>query len=195
LKINGQEHLSNPEFYIGANGGITTSKIGFSPKVSQDFKLGINAGAVIKYITDRYFGIQAELNFSQTGWQEKNVNFNKTLNYIEIPFLTHIYFGKKARIFANIGPQISWLLGEKTNVDIVQSDEIQQITAIKNKFDYGFCIGLGSSIPFKKNVIQLEIRGNYGMGDIYSNAKEDKMFSRSNNLKASVNLAYLFKLR
>ena len=44
-------------------------------------------------------GIQGEINFSQRGWKE-NIDdgtgdtYHRTMNYIEIPLLAHLAFGK-----------------------------------------------------------------------------------------------------
>ncbi|MCL1867440.1 MAG: PorT family protein, partial [Paludibacter sp.] len=101
--------LAKSELYLGAASGATISKVGFKPHVHQSFVLGINAGGAFRYITEKYFGMQLELNIAQMGWKEDTTFFCKQLTYIEIPFLTHIYFGQKTRVFANLGPQIGFL--------------------------------------------------------------------------------------
>ena len=181
-----------PEMYFGFTGGAVASRIGFSPSVSQDFMLGATGGAMFRYISEKYFGIQAELNFSQIGWQEKGGIFSRRLNYVDMPFLTHIYFGKKARFFVNLGPEIAFLIGQSGTIPPAGSEQEEQIRNPQRAFDYGFAIGSGFSVPFHKNALQLEIRGYYGMNDIYSNMKSD-YFARSNNIKAAVTLGYTFK--
>ena len=63
-------------------------------------KLGFNGGATIRWNTEPNLGIQAELNFTQHGWEEKfeekpQYKYSRTVNYMELPFLTHIHFGSK----------------------------------------------------------------------------------------------------
>ena len=192
------QDLPKPEIYFGVSGGATASKVSFSPSVSQNYLIGATGGAMFRYIAEKYFGLQAEINFSQIGWKEKvvketNYIFSRRLNYIDIPFLTHIYFGDKTSIFVNLGPEIGFLIGQQGTAP-AKSDAEQQIRNPQNNFDYGFALGAGFSAPFHKNAIQLEIRGYYGMGDIYSNQKKD-YFDRSNNIKASVTLGYTFKYK
>ena len=68
-------------------------------------KLGFNGGATIRWNTEPNLGIQAELNFTQHGWEEKfeekpQYKYSRTVNYMELPFLTHIHFGsKRVRVF------------------------------------------------------------------------------------------------
>jgi len=183
--------LSKSETYIGATGGATISKVGFYQQVHQSFVVGINTGAAFRYISEKYFGIEIELNISQMGWKEDTTFFSKNLTYIEIPFLTHIYFGEKTRVFANLGPQIGFLLNERADSPV--RDYFQQNTPLQRKFDYGFAFGLGVYVPVSRNVFQLEIRGYYGMNDIYRARKEDE-FQRSNNMQAVLSLGWFFKI-
>lgn len=189
-----QTRLAKPELYFGLSGGATASQIGFNPTVRQDLYTGINGGALIRYVSDTYVGLQGEINFSQMGWLEEATNFSRRLNYVEMPFLTHIYIGKKIRFIVNLGPQISYLLSESASAVPENSDDEQHIKTIQNKFDYGFALGLGFLVPISKNIFQLELRGYYGMGDVYSNSKRD-YYARSNNLKASVNFSWLLQVK
>jgi hypothetical protein len=138
-----------------------------------------------------------EMNFTQMGWKEEEKIegktteiFSRKLNYLEIPFLTHIYFGKRTRIFANLGPQIVFLLSQTATSPPAQTTESRHLDPVKNTFDYGFAAGLGVVVPIRRTAIQLEIRGYYGMNDIYSNAMAG---ARSNNWKASVNLGWMWR--
>ena len=189
-----QDRLIKPELYLGANFGITESEIMFKPSVNQGFLRGYNGGLVLRYIAEKNVGMQAELNFSQRGWTETSGLFTKQLNYLELPFMTHIYMGKKSRFFINIGPKISYLLSENNLVNnVTGSTEVQHITKIQNPFDYGLCGGLGLLFTVGKNVVQLDTRANFSLSDVYSNKKID-YFSTSNNFNVSVNLAWLLKV-
>lgn len=187
--------LNKSEIYIGPSLGFNESMIMFKPTVSQGFLKGYNIGAVFRYIADNNFGLQCELNYSQRGWYEKSSLYSRQLNYIEFPFLTHVFFGNKSRFFFNIGPKISYLLSESkiTNNTSTLIEE-QHITPIQNAFDYGLCSGVGFLINIKGTVIQLDTRANYGLSDVFSNDKRD-FFDTSNNFNLSVNLALLFKVK
>lgn len=192
--LQAQTRLDNPELYIGANLGSTASMVMFSPSIKQDYILGYNGGLVFRYIAEKNVGVQAELNFSQRGWSESTGLYSRQLNYIELPFLTHIYIGKNNRVFFNIGPKISYLLTEKIIVNNTSNTEIQHTTLIQNPFDYGLCAGLGFLFNIKRNVYQLDARANYSFNDVFANSKAD-YFAASKNIYVSVNLAWLFQIK
>ena len=195
LVISAQDRLINPELYVGANFGVTESRIMFNPAVNQGMLMGYNGGLVFRYIAEKNAGVQAELNYSQRGWTESSSLYTKQLNYLELPFMTHIFIGKKNRFFINIGPKISYLLSENELLNQTSaSTQLQQTTNIQNRFDYGLCGGIGLLFSIGKNVVQLDSRVNYSLNDIYSNKKTD-YFSNSNNFNISVNLAWMLKIK
>ncbi len=187
-----QVRLDKPEVYFGASAGVTESMVIFKPAVSQGYLLGYNGGIVFRYIAEKNVGMQAELNFSQRGWTEATGLYTRHLNYIELPFMTHIYMGKKNRVFLNFGPKISYLISENVVRNETSNIELQHITKTENPFDYGLCAGLGFLINIKGSIYQLDTRANYGLSDVFSNTKSD-YFETSNNLNVSVNLAWLFQ--
>ena len=193
--LSAQDRLIIPELYIGVNYGITESKVMFNPAVNQGFLMGYNGGLVMRYIAEKNVGMQAELNFSQRGWNESSGLYSRQLNYIELPFMTHIYIGNKSRFFFNLGPKISYLISEKELINNVSgSTEVQQITKIQNPFDYGLCGGLGLLFTIGKNSLQLDTRAYYSLSSVYSNRKIDN-FDSSNNFNLSINLAWLIKVK
>ena len=127
LPANAQIGEQRHNFAIGINGGANYSTVSFQPTIKQNGLLGITGGVTARYISEKYFamicGAQLELNFSQRGWDEKfdpeqgfssEDSYVRTLNYLEIPFLAHLAFGKDrgAQFFINLGPQIGFLLSE-----------------------------------------------------------------------------------
>lgn len=190
-----QSRLIVPEIYVGANIGVTESMVTFNPSVKQGFLQGYNGGLVFRYIAEKNVGMQAELNFSQRGWKESSGLYTRQLNYIELPFMTHIYIGKKNRFFINLGPKISYLVSEKTILNqTTNSTELQQITSVQHPFDYGLCGGIGVLFNIKGNIFQLDSRVNYSFSDLYPNSRTD-YFDNSHNLNLSVNLGWLIQVK
>jgi len=190
-----QSRLIKPEIYLGANFGVTESMVAFHPTVSQDFLQGYNGGLIFRYIAEKNVGMQAELNFSQRGWKESTGLYTRQLNYIELPFMTHIYIGKKNRFFINLGPKIAYLISEKTLLNqTTNPPELQQTDPIQHPFDFGACAGIGILFNIKGNIFQLDSRFNYSFSDIYANSKTD-YFDKSNNLNLSVNLGWLIQVK
>jgi len=195
ISLSAQLRLDKPEMYVGANFGVTESMIMFNPAVTQGFLMGYNGGIVFRYIAEKNVGMQVELNFSQRGWKESTGQYSRQLNYIELPFLTHIYVGKKNRVFFNLGPKISYLISEKVLVNnSALTSDLQHITPIQHPFDYGLCTGLGLLFNIKGKIIQLDTRANYSLSNVFDDQKKD-YFANSNNFDLSVNLAWLFQVK
>jgi hypothetical protein len=193
--LSAQVRLDKPEMYIGANFGVTESMVLFKPAITQGLLMGYNGGIVFRYIAEKNVGMQAELNFSQRGWKEASGLYSRQLNYIELPFMTHIYIGHRNRVFFNLGPKISYLISERVLVNgTVSSTDVQHITSVQHPFDYGLCTGLGILFNIKGKVLQLDTRANFGLSDVFANTKRD-YFATSNNTDLSVNLAWLFQVK
>ena len=196
-----------PEFTVGVKGGTTLSRVSFTPTVTQSLLLGYTGGVSVRYIEEKYFGLIAEVNFTQCGWnetfEEDPYTYNHTLNYITVPFLTHFFFGNRVvRGFINAGPQVGFLLGDsyESNFDVNNLPEFSQKSKVKDiytmyiahKIDYGIMAGAGIEFRIKKNHgIVLEGRYYYGLGDIFNNRKKD-VFSASHNQIITVSLGYLY---
>ena len=88
-----------PEFTVGVKGGTTLSRVSFTPTVTQSLLLGYTGGVSVRYIEEKFFGLIAEINFTQCGWnetfEEDPYTYTHTLNYVTIPFLTHFFFGNR----------------------------------------------------------------------------------------------------
>lgn len=201
-----------PHFYLGGKGGMTISRTNFSPSVPQKMIMGALAGVQVRYSEERHFGIVGELNFEQRGWSESfpetNLKYNRTLNYLQLPVLAHIFFGSdKCRFFINLGPEIGVMIAENTSANFDISNPTrepgfpewhkheQYTMPVKNKFDYGISAGLGVELWVKpKHSIFLEGRFYYGLNNIYPAHKKD-VFASSQAMSIMVNLGYYFKLK
>ena len=199
---------------IGVNGGLNMSSVSFEPSIKQNSKNGMAMGFTARYMCEKYFsmmcGIQAEVNYVQRGWNEKiedgsNNTYSRTMNYLEIPLLAHLAFGKDAidkgvKFFVNAGPQIGMFLSESENMSdnwdtssrpngIVQ----QYGKMVENKFDYGILGGAGLELSTGIGHFLLEGRYYYGLADFWGSTKKDE-FGRSGHSYMGVRLTYLFDI-
>ena len=198
-------------FSLGVNGGVNISSVTFSPTVRQKNLMGINGGITARYISEKYFkmicGAQLEINFSQRGWDEfyedyPELQFTRKMNYIEIPFLAHLAFGKDRglQFFLNLGPQIGFFLSDSQSSSGDNWNDFQGITVeqhhkpIENKFDYGITGGAGLELRTKVGHFLLEGRYYYALSDFYKSTKKD-YFSRSAHGVIVAKLTYLFDLK
>ena len=199
---------------IGVNAGMNMNSVSFSPQIKQNSHNGMSFGVVARYMSEKYFsmmcGIQAELNYTQRGWKENiedgsGDTYSRTMNYVEIPLLAHLAFGKDAldkgmKFFVNAGPQIGFFLSEKEkmsddwNPSYRPNGIVQQYgKMVENKFDYGILGGLGVELSTKYGHFILEGRYYYGLADFWGSTKKDE-FGRSGHTYMGVRLAYLFDM-
>lgn len=201
-------------FAIGINGGMNMSSVSFQPKIKQNSLKGMSAGLTMRYMSEKYFkmmcGLQMEINYSQRGWDENiddgsDNTYSRTMNYIEIPFMAHLAFGKDSRtrgvkIFFNAGPQIGLFLSDKEKMsdNWNPSNRPNGVTGqygkvVENKFDYGITAGAGLEVSTGIGHFLLEGRYYMGLSDFYKNSKKD-YFEKSAHSFMGVRFAYLFDI-
>ena len=207
-----QKHYDS-NITVGGKAGMTLSRMSFSPSVPQTMLNGFMAGAMFRYIEERNFGVIVEFNVEQRGWKETfegtPYQYHRSLTYLQVPFLTHIYFGStKLHCFFNAGPELGYMIAHSTssNFDVNNFKELadfphvnrsteQFAMEIKNKFDYGISAGLGMEYFIKRNhSVSLEGRLYYGLGNIFGASKSD-VFAASRGMSIQVTLGYNFRLK
>lgn len=189
LGLQAQVRLDQPEMYLGIHAGATGSMVNFSPSVPvQPFMaLGTTAGVGWRYIAERHFGLQIELNYAQRGWKEQG-GFRRQADYIQLPMMTHLYVGKKVRGYLNLGPQVAYLVAQRSWGTVTSAP---QHALADNRFDYGFAGGLGMQFITKAGSYELDARFNYSMGNYFSSRKVD-YFSASNHMNIAVTLSWMW---
>jgi hypothetical protein len=141
--------------------------------------------------------VQAEINYMQRGWREvgTGVDYRRQLDYIEVPLLMHLYFGKKHfRGFLNLGPQIGYCFRD-VSYGTPNPLYAHQYEKIEKPFDWGVAGGLG--VYYRTNKIglfQLEARMNYSFGGVFGTSKID-YFTSASPVNLSVNFAYLWEIK
>lgn len=201
-----------PHISVGGHGGVSMSQMSFYPSVKQSWGLGATMGVSIRYAEEKLVGILGELNLVQRGWKENfeegPLSYQRTLTYASLPIMTHINFGsKRCRTFFNLGPEFGFLIAESTSANFDYHNPTaaegwpskkrmteQLTTAVKNKFDYGICVGVGCEFWLKpRHSIYVEARYYYGLGNIFPATKADT-FSASRNMTLSATIGYNFRL-
>lgn len=210
--VKAQSHYEG-NFFIGAKGGISISRVMFHPGVKQKMPIGGIAGLQARYIEENHFGILAELNFEQRGWEENfeeyPFSYRRTLNYIQLPVMAHIYFGSnKAHFFLNAGPEIGVMIGESTSSNFdytnpetipgfpIKDRQIDQYTLKANKgVDFGISAGIGGEyFVNSRNSLNLECRFYYGLGNVIPTGRT-QTFSAANSMSLMVSLGYWFRIK
>ena len=207
MTLWGQKRLLQPEISFGAQGGYMASMVQFSPTVNQQplkCFLGPTAGLVFRYAEHKVCGVQVELNYMQRGWREVQTGYVRQLDYIELPLLCHLSFGRRFRGFINLGPQIGYLVHEQQNdaslfpnawTDQLDSKTAHQYAPAEKPFDWGLAGGLG--VYYRSRVAgtyQIEARFNYSLGAVFGSSQMD-YFANSNHMNLSLTFAYLWEFK
>ena len=214
LPVHAQLQDQRHNLAIGVNGGVNLSSVSFDPSIKQKTFLTPSFGLTVRYISERYFkmfcGIQGEINFSQRGWKE-NIDdgtedtYQRTMNYVEVPLMAHLAFGKVkgdgARFVLNLGPQFGFLLSENEKKSEAFHPNARPNGVIWHyrkmaevKFDYGIVGGIGVETRTGIGNFLIEARYYFGLSDFYHSTKKDP-FSRSAHSYIAGRLTYLFDLK
>lgn len=209
--VHAQTHYAS-NVALGVKGGVDLSRVMFTPSVKQGFAMGMNAGLTFRYIEENHFGLIAEINYEQRGWKEDfetyPFEYTRTINYIQIPFLAHIYFGRRGKFFFNAGPEVGFKIGESTSANFDYNNlgsvkdfpsglrtTYQYQLAAENKIDYGISAGLGGEFSLnKRNSIYLEGRFYYGLGNVLKSGRTEK-FRGSNSMSVMASVGYWFRIK
>lgn len=215
VALTGAAHAQrqySPNLAVGVKGGMTMSRMSFSPSPKQSMLNGMMLGVTARYMEENHFGLIAEFNVEQRGWKEDfegaPFSYSRTLTYLQLPLMTHIYFGSEvARGFVNLGPEVGYMLGSsiKSDFDYMHPAAVpgfpsrnrvteQMGMEIKNRFDYGISAGAGVElIARRRNSFILEGRFYYGLGNIFPGAKRD-YFSASRGMSIQITAGYMFRI-
>jgi hypothetical protein len=118
------------------------------------------------------------------------------MNYVEVPFLAHLAFGKQFQFFLNLGPQVGFFLSES---DVQHGDWSSVSTPpqhgmpTEKKFDYGITGGAGVELRTGIGNFLVEGRYYYALSDFYGSTKKD-YFGRSAHTAIVAKVTYLFDL-
>ncbi len=213
LSASAQSEHYEGNVFFGAKGGISLSRTFFNPSVPQGMKLGGVAGLMVRYIEENHFGLIAELNFEQRGWKEDfketDFKYSRTLNYLQIPVLAHIYFGSpRAHFFVNAGPEIGFMVGESTSANFdpenihniagfpLQGRQVGELTQKADpKIDFGISGGIGAELFTNgKGSLMLEARFYYGLGNTLTCGRTHT-FSSANAMSIMASIGYWFRIK
>jgi len=175
--VQSQDSLNTyKKWAIGAKGGPVFSFItATDEEITRNRAIlrttqGITYGGVLRYMTEKNFGLQIEATYVEKGWEEgfrddvgdvdPSLFYRVNLDYLEVPMLAYGYFGKRnVKIFLTAGIYGAWLLSD--NTEIAPGLDPNRITyeylrADQNMFDVGVRGGAGVAVATKVGTFQLE---------------------------------------
>lgn len=196
------------EWYVGPSIGATMSTINLVPTyVTSLYTIRKTTGISTRYISENHFGFQIDLNYFESGWKEQAqssagttqaFSYTRNLNFIEVPFLMHLYTTTQStRFFLNLGPKFSYLLSENENLTGNSTSTtytyLEHGKLVERPFQYGLLGGVGLEVHLKRSVLGIEGRYCYTLTNLFNDAVDDD-FNTSNLQAVSLNLYYYFQV-
>ena len=116
-----------PHVHVGVHGGMSLSNQSFYPSIKESMLSGAQFGVSFRYAEERHVGLLAELNIEQRGWKENfeedPFSFQRQLTYIELPIMTHSFFGSRSvQGFFNLGQEVGYMIGDKSTANLPYMD-------------------------------------------------------------------------
>ena len=180
-----------PYSSFGIKQGLDFSSVLFVPSVKENNQMGYIGGLVYKYQNERLFGLQIELNYIQKGWNEKfdstKNSYSRRLEYIELPFITHIVFGKKnLKYYVNLGTAVRYFIGEKENknLSIGTTEKEYYGKNVENKVEYSALAGAGFVYHSGIGEFQVGFRYQLTFTDIFKTTDQTYYYQSQNSLFA-----------
>lgn len=194
-------YFQNNRLTIGISAGpnCTFARGETSPGPNYTFKTYPNAGSsyelALQWNFKRRLSIRSGILYEQKsvvcntyytspGWEQLiNHHMVSTFDYLTIPVLAKLTFGKKVQFFCNAGFFISILNKQQdqiksdyaifgypyTGYQFSTTEVTQNNSTMYKKVDSGLSGGIGIGIPVKKRFyISAEWRQNYGMKSIFN---------------------------
>lgn len=212
----------------GAHAGVNISKLCCgSMTINEDYKFGEGPafGITAAYGFNNILSLAAELNYTTMGGKKNGMQAlsgygsngtlyadfeNKTvLNYLELPVMARVTFGKAFRYYANLGIFGSYLLSAKNETSgssalykdangtqvydgtKVSFDKNTDIKSQVKDFNFGIVGGLGAGYTFGQHGIWLDGRYVMGMPNIRENTAVNGKNS-TGSIMATVGYTYTF---
>lgn len=196
---------------IGVKGGASVSFVSATDEAitRQRFYTniyqGITYGGILRYMTEKNFGLQIEANYVEKGWEEKFINqaiqefdptlyYRVNLDYLEVPILAYGYFGKRnVQIFLNAGMFGAMLLSHQVaRAPALDEEEITHPYTVsdQNNFDLGIRGGSGMAIATKVGTFQLEGTYSFSLNSVLDRNRTAIPSIMQNNT-ITVSLGYL----
>jgi hypothetical protein len=171
-----------PDFLVGVEGGGGLSTLRGNQVLNNlDPLLGYTGGLWIRYDFKRFFtlktgvyydlkGTTGDIGIVDTAGNKLGTfKVKQSFNYISVPLLARLNFGKKVSWFINAGPYMCILLRQTVTSESAliffpsgESDGTNDF----NRTDFGVSMGIGLSFTIDKIILSMEARDNLGLINI-----------------------------
>ncbi|MBC5994008.1 porin family protein [Pontibacter cellulosilyticus] len=188
----------SPETMVGLKAGINLSKYSLGSS-TQEWAQGYSAGIVLRHVSEPKLGVQLELNLAQRDFAERvdtTRSYRKRINYLELPFMTHITLGRRNTNFnLNFGPSLGYLVSSGDKIPAFdEGDDSSEHYPKETDTPYqlGLCLGAGLIQKTSFGAFSLEGRLTRSLNSTFKT--EDNSVS-SHNTSITVTVGYLTMLK
>lgn len=195
--------IVDPSLHLGGSIGMTFSQVAFMPNVLQDICMGPTIGASVSIENSPYTALSLELNYAQRGWTERysasraGTAYTRHLHFVEMPLLCQLFYPiGKVRLGLKVGPQIGYMLGEKSHAQgdsFTEGETLRHSIATSHRFAWGVIGGPLVALTIGQHRIELEGRFYYGFNDIFNTTVSDP-YSKASEMAGIAKVSYLFRL-
>ena len=175
---------------------------------NNELSFGFSCGLAFQYNFTKLVSIRTNLTFERKGLTNKSqatditgnsigeLTFHSNFDYLTIPILGRLTFGKKINFFVNAGPYIGYLIkqtdlteafGEFPKTETDNTDNF-------NRIDFGLTTGLGVVLPINDRLLfTIEIRNNLGFYNISSLPVVNDVTIKTNSTNLLIGISYRFE--
>ncbi len=189
------------EVNIGFSQGLTMGRTYFEPFVEQQFIYGYTGGIILRYISEPQLGIQFECNYLQKGWRENKKDrgyYERKLEVIDFPVLTHFYIGRttKTRINIELGPYVDYLLKETEKNMVTDTAKYNDYYGrhVYRNFGLGYTAGLSFALRTRLGIFELKGDYHHSLTNLFKAGEEEFLYRGSRPQAVIISFRYLVKI-
>jgi len=186
--------------YVGFHVDKTLNYVYFKPTVNQDILQDKAIGLILRHISEPHIGIQLEVNYGGRGWIENRDSagtYRRDLTYLDIPVTAIFVAGSKhLRMAFNLGPDVSFLRGEKETVSIADTAYSYDYYGKPIGYNWNFGLIAGLSFEWHTRFGAFGIHGTYYffLPNLFSLRDEVFYYETSKPQSIDVGISYIIKI-
>jgi len=195
------------KFEIGAQAGPSIVSLRGNDVLEKTNTAGIGftAGLFVQYNLNETFSLRVDPGFERKGSTTRatvfdevgnevaEISLRQNLDYISVPLLLRAGFGKKYKVFANVGPYVSFLAGtsQVEGRNNLPAGFYQPDPVFLKDVDFGLTGGVGFLAPLSEKLsLSVELRDNLGLKNISSTPVVNAGKIQTNALNLLVGIGY-----
>lgn len=211
--------LLHAQFIFGPQAGLNVAMLTNTSNFTTEVKPEWHAGLLFDLGLGKHFSLQPAVLYSKRGYKYDytttitpvvgsdtvttyaTANVDANLGYIDIPVLLNIYFGDHKGFMINAGPQISFLITDKSSVTTSSSVSVNGGTPTEpsdpettndfkfNKSDIALVAGIGYKF---EQLLMIYLRASTGFAKVQKDNTYIKSEDAGRNLTFEAGLALTF---